>query len=104
MTDNRRRRRHRPTCAREGCKTKVPVGSKYPTCCTLCGLVCVEMENAENVCRVTGDTELWAAAVALNDALTEHRAQFGRVIKAAREAGITDEQWPAIKRGELRPR
>ena len=37
--------------------------------------------------------------VALNDALTMYRCTDSRVYHAAREVGITDDQWRAIKRG-----
>jgi hypothetical protein len=66
----------------------------------LCELVITELAEAQRMCAATGDGELWSAAVGLNDALTAYRCTDSRVYHAAREVGITDEQWRAIKRGD----
>jgi hypothetical protein len=57
------------------------------------------MGRAQRVCEVTRDTDLWLAAVDLNDALTAYFRSNVRVYNAAREVGITDETWRAIKDG-----
>jgi hypothetical protein len=66
----------------------------------LCEIVIAEMAEAERVCAVTGDVELWPAVVGLNDALTAYRLSDTRVYRVARSVGISDEQWRAIKRGD----
>jgi hypothetical protein len=69
----------------------------------LCRYVEVELEHAERVCQAVGagplPGELWAAAVALGDALAEYKRLDSRLKSAALEVGITDDAWFAIKRG-----
>jgi hypothetical protein len=62
-------------------------------------VVISELLSAENVCAATGDGQHWAAVVALSDALTAYRESDNRVYRAARDTGLNDEQWHAIKRG-----
>lgn len=98
---NRRPRREgkRTACAREGCRRLIHAGSRYPTCSFLCSSVRSELEEAERVTLVSGDGKLWAAAVALNDALDQYRDLDNRVFLAALDSGFSGEQWREIKRG-----
>ena len=90
----------RTSCVREGCNRIVPRHRVKPACSILCELVMTELAEAQRMCAVTGEGELWSAVVALNDALTTYRCTDSRVYHAAREVGITDDQWRAIKRGD----
>jgi hypothetical protein len=94
----------RPTtkrlCAREGCERTVRGDHRYDTCCLLCHAVRVELEEAERICVVTGDTEHWLAAVELNDALLSYHHSDLRLFRAAMDSGITAGQWRSIKRGD----
>jgi hypothetical protein len=90
----------RTSCVREGCNRIVPRHRVKPACSILCELVITELAEAQRMCAATGDGELWSAAVGLNDALTAYRCTDSRVYHAAREVGITDDQWRAIKRGD----
>lgn len=87
----------RQTCFREGCGRTRPSNHTY--CNHMCRLVDWEVEAAQRVCADTGDTELWLAAVALNDALTDYHTNDSRVYFAARDVGITDAQWRTVKHG-----
>jgi hypothetical protein len=96
--------RHKPqtaeraACTRQGCTRVVP-RNRVDACSSLCELVIQELAEAERVCAATGDGELWSAVVALNDALPTYRLSDTRVYRVAREVGINDEQWRAIKHG-----
>jgi hypothetical protein len=51
--------------------------------------------------------KLWAAAAALNDAVTEYHRLHRQLFGVARSVGITEDAWFAIKRGswvDRRPR
>jgi hypothetical protein len=70
-------------CAREGCTRRGRSAGK-PYCCSLCFFIAAHVECAERLCRDIGpgnrSSELWTAAVELNDALTKfmvetHRAE-----------------------------
>lgn len=98
VTD-RPQRSKRSACAREGCKRTVRGDSRHPTCSFLCSSLVSELEEAERVTIATGDGGLWAAAVALNDAVNEYRACDQRAYYEALESGFTAEQWREIKRG-----
>jgi hypothetical protein len=63
-------------------------------------LVNTELTEAQRLCAELGDGEHWAAAVGLNDAMTTYRDSDNRVYRAARDVGITDEQFRFIKRGD----
>jgi hypothetical protein len=86
-------------CSRDGCPRVVSPKRTHSTCSLACGAVVDELANAQRVCAATGDGEHWAAAVALSDALTALRVSDRRVYRAARDIGLTDEQWRAIKHG-----
>lgn len=94
------KRHNKPLCKREGCI--LPRGtsqrdSQNYHCSGLCRTVDVELRRTERVCNALGSNgELWAAAVAVNDALTEYRRLHAEVREAARSVGITNEQWKAI--------
>lgn len=81
----------RLTCFREGCDRKRPPDHTY--CTHLCSLVDSELTKARRIAEATGDTALWIAAVALNDSLTDYKTNDTRVYLAARDVGITGEQW-----------
>ncbi|GAA2556093.1 hypothetical protein [Mycolicibacterium diernhoferi] len=57
------------------------------------------LAEAEQVCKATGDTDHWVAAVALSDALTSYYQSDRRMYLAACGVGVTGDQWAAIKRG-----
>ena len=86
-------------CSREGC-SRVVTRRRVEACSSLCELVMEELADAQRVCAATGDGELWAAVVALNDTLTTYRLSDTRVYRVARSVGFSDEQWRAIKRGD----
>lgn len=65
----------------------------------ICSVVHYELERAQRLCEATKDTEHWLAAVALNDALTEFYRSDRRIYEAAREVGVSDQQWHALKHG-----
>ncbi len=86
-----------PRCIREGCTRNAARG--HDTCSTLCRVIHQELESAQRIGEATGDGNYWAAAVALNDALTDYIANYRRVGQAARDVGISRKQWAALKRG-----
>ncbi|OBK32547.1 hypothetical protein A5658_16050 [Mycobacterium sp. 1245111.1] len=86
-------------CIREGCNRTVRGQDDRQACGHLCDFIEEQMKEAMRVCRATGDTDIWAAAVALNDALTEYFDHRKRLYNAALSVGFTREQWRAIKRG-----
>lgn len=84
-------------CARDGCNKRA--GEDYETCSFLCTSAMKELKRAENLCRTTGSTELWALAVTYSDALTAYQREYSRVYNAAVEAGITRDQWAVLVNG-----
>ena len=106
----RRKRNERPTykrgCSREGCSRQVMATSprERRICSGVCNTVDREMEQAQRVCQAIGNsslaTELWLSVVALNDALTEYQRLDNELLQVAESAGISREQWDAIKRGD----
>lgn len=88
-------------CAREGCPRIIPRHrlDKWDTCTNTCKEVVGELARAQRVCAATGDGEHWSLAVALNDALTQYRLNETRMYHAARDVGISNDRWDAIKRG-----
>jgi hypothetical protein len=96
----RRRKRSTRRCIREGCIRNLQPASPHLTCSLLCAVASQQLEQAQRLCQpLGGDTEHWPAVVALNDALSAYYRSDPRIYRAAREVGITDEQWQAIKRG-----
>lgn len=90
----------RSTCAREGCTRYVrPDNRFFPYCYKLCELVDAEMSDAQRVVEATGNSELWAAVVALNDSLSEYQRQDFAALRAAQDVGISPRQYRDIKRG-----
>ncbi|MGJ6125975.1 hypothetical protein QN239_25700 [Mycolicibacterium sp. Y3] len=89
------------TCAREGCYRKAR--GVYDTCSTQCTVAHHELQKAEVVCReIPGSaSELWAAAVAYSDALTELRRVSGDTYRLAMLDGFPRERWAEIQRGKL---
>lgn len=87
-------------CIRKGCPRFVPKRKQHHDACSfICSAIAREMEMAQRVCAATGDTELWTATEDLNTAFTAYFRSNRRVYDAAREVGITDQQWRAIKDG-----
>jgi hypothetical protein len=74
----------RDRCARVGCD-RYPA-SGYPTCSLLCGIVLDKLTKAEELCKQLGlapeSGELWAGAVALNDAFTEYSSAYRAATRA----------------------
>jgi hypothetical protein len=69
----------------------------------LCSIIDGELAKAQRVCEAVGaspsSSELWAAAAASNDAVTEYRRLHRQLFGVARSVGITEDAWFAIKRG-----
>lgn len=93
-------RTKRPRCFREGCDRKRPRNHTY--CTHLCFLMDRELDKARRITEATRDTAVWVAAVAFNDAFTAYQADYRRVYHAARDVGITDEQWREMANGAAR--
>lgn len=75
-------------CVREGCPRRA--NKDHPTCSLLCRVMVDKLAETERLCHRLGDTEksreLWLAAVALNDALSEYLRAFSWANRAARRA------------------
>ena len=78
--------------------------SKHPHCSFICHVLDNELAKTQRVCEVVGQgaisTELWLTVVELSDAWTKYRQLHSRLFQVAANAGITDEQWRGIKRGD----
>ena len=92
-------------CAREGCDQPVSANKsgthRYSS--FACRAVDFELKDAQRLCSAIGPAstaagELWASAVALNDALSEYQRLDRKLRDVARVVGLTDDQWFAIKR------
>jgi len=90
-------------CVRDGCYRNVTKGN-WDHCSFMCKAVDNEMVRAQRVCDAVGPSagtgELWAAVVEMSDAWTRFQMLDKKIYDAAREAGITSDQWMAIKLGE----
>lgn len=93
MTD--RPARHR--CARDSCGRHARDPHKW--CSTLCREVDVAQDQAKRVCEFTGDSQHWLHAIELGESLDAYRKSDQRAYQAAREVGMTSEQWKTIKFG-----
>jgi hypothetical protein len=91
MTDTRRR------CARDGCGRSAR--PPYTFCSTLCSVVDAEMEQAKRLCEFTSDRGHWLRAVEIGEAVNAYRRSDRQIYQAARDVGITAEQWRSIKFG-----
>src|SRR5690625_2858674 len=98
MSEPRRHRSRSTRCIREGCG-RYAGANGYRACSFVCNVVHEELERAQRVCEATGDGSHWAAAVALNDALTDYYKSDQRMHRAAMESGFSRKQWAAVKRG-----
>jgi hypothetical protein len=56
-----------------------------------------ELERAQRACNAAGDSEHWRAAVAMNEAITAYWSSDRGLYLAAREVGIAEAQWFALK-------
>lgn len=93
-------KRDRQPCRREGCSRHVLDGGPFNGYCyKLCQLVDAEMSDAQRVVEATGNSELWAAVVALNDSLSEYQRQDFAALRTAQDVGISPPQYREIKRG-----
>ena len=99
VTEQRRRKR---TCIREGCDKRNHSGGRQ-YCSSVCCIIDNELAKTQRVCEAVGpspsSSELWAAAAALNDAMTEYHRLHRQLFGVARSLGITEDAWYAIKRG-----
>lgn len=96
--DDRRR------CAREGCDKLVnPRQDRAITHCQLlCRLVDDQITEAQRVCEYLGSHgDLYAAAVAVADALTEYNNLDYAALRTARDAGLSAHQYRQVKSGQL---
>lgn len=116
----RKRPSGRKKCDRHGCSQPAsappqtqrreyqcnqPEAPRLPRYCTdACRAIAVELEQARRVAQAVGPsaatTELWLAAVEVNDSLTRYRRLERELRAVANEVGVTDEHWQAIKRGQ----
>lgn len=97
----RQQKRRPPKCAREGCVRTAPYGTAY--CTKTCSAVAEEIQIAERLATVLGTPatyELYAAAVTLNDALTEYRDLDHSIHQAAVDVGMAKAQWRELKFGK----
>lgn len=93
-------------CSREGCLQPVATdkpGNRF--CSFSCRAINYELLDARRVCEAVGPCstaagELWAAAVAVSDALSEYQRLDRKLQDLARSIGITPEQWHGLKRLE----
>jgi hypothetical protein len=91
-------------CAREGCDRPVATnkGGKHRYCTFVCRGVDFELLDAHRLCSAIGDSpaagELWSAAVALSDALSEYQRLDRGLFSVAQSVGFTADQWYAVKR------
>ena len=80
MTEQRRRKR---TCIREGCDKRCYHSGARQYCSALCSIIDGELAKTQPVCEAVGlsprSGELWAAAAALNDAVTEYHRLHWRL-------------------------
>lgn len=91
-------------CAREGCHKTVNPRYEGNTdyCRILCRLVDEQLIAAQNVCQqYNGHGEMWAAAVALSDALSEFDWQDHQALVTARSSGLSAYEYRALKSGSL---
>jgi hypothetical protein len=86
-----------PRCKLPGCPRTTRA---HEYCSGLCSFVATELEITDRLIGVVGEVPtLQLAAKSLADALVEFRTEFVKVRTAAREVGMTDEQWAAVLRG-----
>jgi hypothetical protein len=91
-------------CHREGCEQPVSEskpGNRYSS--FACRAVDYELRGTRRLCTAIGPAstaagELWAAAVALSDALSEYQRLDRELFSFAQSVGITPDQWYPIKR------
>ena len=94
------------SCSREGCQQRVATdkpGNRF--CSFSCRAINYELRDAQRVCEAVGPCstaagELWVAAVAVSDALSEYQRLDRKLQELARSVGITPEQWYGLKRPE----
>ncbi|ULP48924.1 hypothetical protein [Mycolicibacter virginiensis] len=94
----------RPRCAREGCQKRVNPNRRNSTryCQFICRLVDDQIAEAQRVCEyLGGNGDLYAAAVAVADALTELDNLDYAALCAARDAGLSAHQYRQVKSGQL---
>lgn len=94
----------RPRCAREGCQKRVNPKRHNSTryCQFICRLGDDQIAEAQRVCEyLGGNGDLYAAAVAVADALTELDNLDYAALCAAREAGLSARQYRQVKEGRL---
>jgi hypothetical protein len=93
----------RRTCDREGCDQRSNRRGEKQYCSSVCCIADNELAKTQRVCEAVGpspsSSELWAAAAALNDAVTEYHRLHNELFGVARSVGITEDAWLAIKRG-----
>lgn len=92
-------RKPKAICEREGCQSPRARGEGKRYCTPLCMQVDTELARTQRVCQAVGAPDLWAAAVALSDALTEYRTHRASVRTAAQAVGITPAQYRALEQG-----
>jgi hypothetical protein len=96
-------RGRRKSCDREGCDQLASAGKPGRRYCSFaCRAIDTELSDAQRVCEAIGpassaSSDLWAAAVAVSDALTEYQRLDRNLFAVARVVGIASEQWYAIK-------
>jgi hypothetical protein len=92
-------------CEREGCNLPASTRKRDLRFCSFaCRAVETELNDAQRLCSAIGSRssaagELWAAAVAMNDALSEYQQRERALFSFAQSVGIGSDEWYGIKRG-----
>src|ERR1700743_2993742 len=95
-------------CAREGCELPASANKRGNRFCSFaCRAVYYELREAQQLCSAIGPSstaagELWAAAVTVNDALSEYQRLDRKLLGLAESVGITPDQWHGLKHREGR--
>ncbi|AWT53858.1 hypothetical protein [Mycolicibacterium smegmatis] len=77
---------HRPYCALDGCRRRVPRSGGHRWCSTICARFDTEFDRLRDLCDDTPEsTEAWVALVEAADAWT-HYLQTRRALCATQQA------------------
>jgi hypothetical protein len=93
---------HRAMCDREGCSRVMPPGRSragHETCSAACQIMHNTMNQAHRITTATGNGQVWADAVALNDAFSTYVQTESMTYKSARNLGISNEEWRELQCG-----
>lgn len=88
-------------CMRTGCNRRV-YRNDYMCCSVLCARAYQDIEAGQRIAERTGDTEVFLAAVAYADAITEHQKAWNRAYQRYGNGNLP--AWKAMCREGLNPR